>query len=94
MCLRALALGLAVLAVELNDLFRAAVLKPPPPTAAGLGAVGVLELLGVESGGHGGLLCGGGGCHAHKIGAIPPRVKSVDTMTGITYSPIKHGSDG
>jgi hypothetical protein len=56
--------------------------------------VGVLELLGVESGGHGGLLCGGGGCHAHKIGAIPPRVKSVDTMTGITYSPIKHGSDG
>ena len=26
-------------------------------------------------GGHVVLLCGGGGCHAHKIGAIHPRVK-------------------
>lgn len=35
-----------------------------------------------------------GGCHVRNIRAIPTRVKSVDTMTGIPYSPIKHGSVG
>jgi len=60
------------------------------PVAGRANVVGVANLEGV----HGGRLLVSGGLHAQKIGHIYTSVKSVDTMTGIPYSPRKHGSVG